>query len=133
MSLIYQAVKKNSFEYKTLKKFKKILENKLHKNQINVSENILIGFSYGDYEGVNVFYETKKSESTARFLKGILENNHITIRCFSHLEMEYDIEILIGRVHNKKGKKHAKANANVIIDSFFKTFSILENGMHISS
>jgi len=104
MSLIYQAVKKNSFEYKTLKKFKKILENKLHKNQINVSENILIGFSYGDYEGVNVFYETKKSESTARFLKGILENNHITIRCFSHLEMEYDIEILIGRVHNKKGK-----------------------------
>jgi len=37
MSLIYQAVKKNSFEYKTLKKFKKILEKKIHKKKNNIN------------------------------------------------------------------------------------------------
>ena len=133
MGLIYQSTIKNTFEHKILNKIKNSLDLKLKKENIIINENIFIGFSYGNYHGTNVYYLANKHLQTAKFLKNILENQNIDIRCFSNLKMEYDIEILIGYANNKKEKNYIKNSVEHIIDSFYKTFSILQNGVYICS
>ena len=133
MGFIYQTAIKNSFEKKVLNKIKKELDSKLKKDNILVTDNIFIGFSYGNYHGTNLYYESHKNEQKAKFIKNILKNNQINIRCFSNLNMEYDIEILLGYADNKKEKSYIKQNLSKVIQSFYKVYSITENGIYICS
>lgn len=133
MSFIYQQTIKHSFEYKILNKIKSNLEHKIKKDKLVINENIFIGFSYGNYHGINIFYNQRKHEKTAKFIKNILENNKIDIRCFSNLNMEYDIEILLGYADNKKEKEEIKKNIDIICSSIHKAFSIIEKGVYIYS
>ena len=133
VSFIYQKTLKHTFEHKILNKIKVQLESKLKKENIQVKENVFIGFSYGHYHGTNIFYDSKKNESKARMLTKILENHQVDIRCFSNLIMEYDIEILLGYVDHKSEKPYIKSIVSDIIESLFKTFSIFEKGAYISA
>ena len=47
--------------------------------------------------------------------------------------MEYDIEILLGYADNKKEKSYIKQNLSKVIQSFYKAYSITENGIYICS
>ena len=133
MGFIYQTASKNSFEKKVLNKIKRSLEVKMKKADILVTDNIFIGFSYGNYHGTNLYYESKKNEEKAKFLRNIMENNEICIRCFSNLNMEYDIEILLGYADNKKEKAYIKNSVSKVIQSFYKAFSLTEKGIYICS
>ena len=66
-------------------------------------------------------------------IERLCENNQINIRCFSNLNMEYDIEILLGYADNKKEKSYIKQNLSKVIQSFYKVYSITENGIYICS
>ncbi len=128
MSFFYKQTIKNSFEHKILNKIKKQLE----KLNINVKEKIYIGFSFGDYHGTNIYYSIKKNEKKARLLKNILTNNHVDIACFSNMNMDYDIKILLGYSSNKDERKYIKSIVNPIIHALNKTYLIFENGIYLN-
>ena len=131
MALIYQQALKHTFEYKILHKINKKLTKKIEKDHLSIKENIFIGFSYGNYHGTNIFYSLKKNEKKARLLRNILNNYKVDIRCLSNMNMEYDLKVLLGYSTNSKEKKYIKSIVNQVIESFYKMYSICENGIYL--
>lgn len=110
--ITYQQCKKNSFEEKILKRL-----------NINDNPNIkcFIGFDFGFFRGVNVYYKNDIDENIKNNIYQKVLESKINLRLFTNYNSEYDVIILLGYTNLRCERKYIKKN----IDKFLKLFTFL--------
>ena len=85
--IYYQNWSTNSFEYKYLKHIKKHIKE-------NPNINCYIGFDFGFFRGINIYYNSNNKTATNVYNNFI--KNKINVRLFTNIEYDYDVIILLG-------------------------------------
>jgi hypothetical protein len=107
--LYFQKWSENSFEYKFLKFLKD-----------NIKEpnfNLYIGFDYGFFLGINIFYSNKDAKKHAEKIYISLKNNNqkIKLLCNSDISKNFDVIILLGYSNLSKEKRRLSLNKKKIL------------------
>ena len=84
--VVYQKCKKNSFEEKYLKK--------LNIND-NPNINCFIGFDFGFFRGMNVYYSNNIDKKLKEKLSECIKNSKVNLRLFTNYDCEFDIVVLL--------------------------------------
>ncbi len=108
--LYFQKWDKNSFEFQFLKKMKTVIKDK-------PNQKIYLGFDYGFFYGMNLYYGSDKSDRLAQKAYQLFKMNHIPIRLMTNIPYDFDLIILFGysnlrkerHILRKKEKKIMKA------------------------
>ena len=114
--LFIQKWKKNSFEHKYLSH----LQNKImFKPQLN----LYLGFDYGFFCGLNIYYSSEKGKKYANILKEKFNKKNIKVRLMTNIESNYDIILLLGYSNLKKERLKLIIFKNKIVNvtSFFQS------------
>ena len=108
----YQKWCKNSFEYKYLKYLQKHIKE-------NPNINCYIGFDFGFFCGVNIYYN--KQNNYAKNIYRNFINNKIKVRLYTNIEYDFDVIILLGYSNLLKERIYLTLNKNKFLKalSFF--------------
>ena len=99
ISLLYiQQWSKNSFEYNYLNNIKKVIN---HQNM-----KMYLGFDYGYFSGINVYYGSSNDPSLALKLKDCLIKNKLNVRLCVNIPYDFDIILLLGYTNLKKERHY---------------------------
>ena len=85
--IYYQNWSKNIFEYKYLKRIKKNIKE-------NPNINCYIGFDFGFFRGVNIYYN-KENKSASNAYNNFIKNK-INVRLFTNIDYNFDVIIFLG-------------------------------------
>lgn len=107
--IVYQKCKKNSFEEKYLKK--------LNIND-NPNINCFIGFDFGFFRGMNVYYSNNIDKKLKERLSECIKNSKVNLRLFTNYDCEFDIVVLLGYSNLKCEKRYLKKNISNIVKFF---------------
>jgi hypothetical protein len=108
----YQKWSKYSFEYNYLEFIKKNIKE-------NPNINCYIGFDFGFFSGVNIYYN-KKNEFADTIYNNFIKNK-INVRLFTNIDYDFDVIILLGYSNNRHEKKYLRNKKENIMKalSFF--------------
>lgn len=80
-----QEWKKNTFEFRYLKNI-----------QIKYLGKVYIGFDYGYFKGINIYFKDNTYKEKAYQLKNEFDKKNIFVRLCTNLPSDYDFIILLG-------------------------------------
>jgi hypothetical protein len=108
----YQKWSKHSFEYNYLKCIKEKIKE-------NPNINCYIGFDFGFFRGVNIYYN--KENKYANTIYDNFIKNKINVRLFTNIDYDFDIIILLGYTNIPQEKRYLRKNKKIIMKalSFF--------------
>lgn len=102
----YQKWSKNSFEYNYLKFIKKNIKE-------NPNIDCYIGFDFGFFHGVNIYYNKENEFANAIYNNCI--KNKINVRLFTNIDYDFDVIVLLGYSNIKHEKKVLRKNKKNIM------------------
>lgn len=105
--IFFQKWSKHSFENKYLNSIK----NNLKDNE----RNIYLGFDYGFFKGVNIYYGSNKDRDFSYKIYKKFINEKINVRLYTNIPYDFDLIILFGYTNQKKEKKYLKKNRKRIM------------------
>ena len=102
--MIYiQKWSENSFEGKYLKDISNVIKEK-------PNLKLYIGFDYGFFYGINIYYGSIKDKVYAQSLYDILKNRKFKIRLFTNIDYDFDIILLLGYTNNQNQRQYLWKN-----------------------
>lgn len=99
--IYYQKWQENTFEYDFLNKIKKVIEDK-------PNYKIYLGFDYGFFSGINIYYGTNKKSDLAFKLYDLLNKQKVKIRLICNISYDFDLIVLFGYTNNIQEIKNLK-------------------------
>ena len=112
--IYFQKWEKGTFEYDFLKEIKKSMKEKPYLK-------LYIGFDYGFFCGINIYYGSSSNPKYAHKLLSILNENKLNVRLFTFIDYDFDIILLLGYSNNKKERQYLWKNKKKLMKalSFF--------------
>ena len=115
--IYFQKWKENTFEFDYLEKIKQIFNKK-------PNFNLYIGFDYGFFCGINIYYGSKKNTYYAKKLYDLLTKYNLNIRLFTNIDYDIDVIILLGYPNTKKQRQYLWKKQKIIMKALSKFESI---------
>ena len=97
--IYFQKWEKGSFEYNFLNEIKKHIKEKPYLK-------LYIGFDYGFFCGMNIYYGSNHDSKHAHKLLSILNENKFNVRLFTNIDYDFDVILLLGYTNNKKERQY---------------------------
>ncbi len=93
-----QKWKENTFEYFFLKQMKESINN-------HSDKKVYLGFDYGFFSGVNIYYGSLKDEGYAQKVYNAFKKEKIEIRLYCNIDYDFDLILLFGYINNEKQRQ----------------------------
>ena len=112
--IYFQKWEEGTFEYNFLKEIKKHIKEK-------PCLKLYVGFDYGFFCGMNIYYGSNHNSQHAQRLLSILNENKFNIRLFTNIDYDFDVILLLGYTNNKKERQYLWRNKKKLMKalSFF--------------
>ena len=112
--IYFQQWEKDSFEYIFLNEIKNVMKEK-------PNLKLYVGFDYGFFCGMNIYYGTNSDPSYAKLLHKLLKKEKLSIRLFTNIDYDFDVIILLGYSNNQKERQYLWKNKKKLMKalSFF--------------
>ncbi len=106
--LYFQQWEENSFENQFLKKVKNVLKDK-------PDQKIYLGFDYGFFCGMNIYYGSQKNEDLAQRAYQLFKSYHLPIRLITNISYDFDLILLFGYPNQRKERHILRKNEKKIM------------------
>lgn len=105
--IFFQKWSEHSFESKYLNNIRKHLKDN--------SKKIYLGFDYGFFKGINIYYGSNKDKSFSYAIYKKFIDENINVRLYTNIPYDFDLIILFGYTNQKKERKYLKKKRKKIM------------------